>query len=293
MATGGDCNPRGMWAALKATVSKWVEHKDARAGAAIAYYSLFSIGPLIVVAMTVAALVFDRRAVQSEVDASLSNLVGSEGAAGVARLLGGAGTKSQGMFAEIIGIATLLYASIGVVMQFKDAMNTIWEVEPSPRSGRSGTWDFVRTYVVSLAAVLAVGFLLLISMLLTAALSGIGRYVGDLVPVALLQIAGSTVSFGIVCALFITMFKWLPDAEVAWRDVWLGGVGAAALFEIGRFLISFYIGKEGLESKFGGAASIVVVLIWVYYAAQILLFGAEFTHVRYQQRCSGARQGGV
>jgi membrane protein len=138
--------------------------------------------------------------------------------------------------------------------------------------------------VLSLAGLLAVGFLLMISMLLAAGLAAIGKYMGDALPEPLMHALAFTVSFVTTSAMFALIFKWMPDAEVDWQDVLLGAVGTAALFEIGKFVISFYIGKQGLDSTYGASASIVVVLIWVYYSAQILLFGAEFTHARSEQR---------
>jgi membrane protein len=157
----------------------------------------------------------------------------------------------------------------------------VWEVKSTPGTG---VWHFARTYVFSLAGVLAIGFLLLISMLLTAALAAFSKHIGTFLPEVVLQAAGFVVSFAVISLLFALMFKWLPDADVQWRDVWMGAIGTAALFEIGKFLIALYIGKQGLESTYGAAASIVVVLIWVYYTAQIVLLGAEFTNVRARQR---------
>jgi membrane protein len=198
-------------------------------------------------------------------------------------MLTAAGAPSEGAFASIIGTVTLVFAAIGVVVQLKEALNVVWEVKP--KAG-GGIWGFTRSYVLSLAGVLTVGFLLLESMLLTAGLSAFARTFGTLIPESLMQAAAFLVSFTAISALFIMMFKWLPDAVVEWRDVWLGGGGTAALFQIGKFLIGLYIGKQGLESTFGASASIVVVLIWVYYSAQIVLFGAEVTHVRARQRAS-------
>jgi membrane protein len=163
-----------------------------------------------------------------------------------------------------------LFAAIGVVVQLKDALNTVWDVKSPPGKG---VWRFARTYVLSLAGVLALGFLLLISLLLTAALSAVGKYIAPYLPEGALQIAGSAASFPVISVLFAMMFKWLPDTRVEWRDVWLGAILTAALFELGKFVIGVYIGKQGLESTYGAAASIVVVLIWVYYSAQLVLMG--------------------
>jgi membrane protein len=262
-------------------VSQWLAHNDARAGAAIAYYSIFSIGPLIVVAISIAALVFDREGVQNQVIDALRSLLGDAAAKSIGTMLSGAGSKAEGVFAEIIGTVALVYAAINVVVQLKEAINRVWEVQSS---STVGLWGFLRVYVVSLAAVVALGFLLLTSMLLTAALAAAGKYVGTFPPEAFLQAASFGVSFAVIGLLFALMFKWLPDARVAWRAVWLGAIGTAALFEIGKYIIAFYIGKQGLESKYGAAASVVVVLIWVYYSAQIVLLGAELTHARQLQQ---------
>jgi membrane protein len=189
-------------------------------------------------------------------------------------MLAGASKPTEGGLTSLIGLGALLFAAIGVVVQLKDALNTVWEVEESKESG---IWHFLRTYVLSLAAVIAVGFLLLISLLLTAGIAALGKLYASSVPEGLLQPIGFTASFAVVALLFALMFKYLPDADVRWRDVWLGAGVTALLFEVGKFLIGLYIGKQGLESSFGAASSLVVVLIWVYYSAQIVLMGAEFT----------------
>jgi membrane protein len=271
----------GLLAALKEAGGQWMAHKSPKTGAALAYYSIFSMGPLIVVVISIAGLVFQHDGVQREVVDAIKGVVGDQGAEAVGGMLGGAGKPSEGIFATMIGTAALLFAAIGVVAQLKEALNTVWDAEPPKRSG---LWGFVREYVLSFAGVLALGFLLLVSMLLTAALAAIGKFVGGGLPEPVMQALAFAVSFLSISAMFAMLFKWMPDAEVAWRDVLLGAVGTAALFEIGKFAIGFYIGKQGLESTYGASASIVVVLIWVYYSAQILLFGAEFTRARARQR---------
>jgi membrane protein len=267
---------KGIWPLLKDTMSAWSNHKASRLGAALAYYSIFSLGPLMVVAITIAGLVFGADAVRGEVAGQLKGLLGDTGAKGIEAMLAGAGNTEEGIFASAVGIATLVFAATGVVVQLKDALNTVWDVKTAKSSG---VWQFARTYVVSIAGVLSVGFLLLMSLLLTTALAAAGKYLAPYLPEAALQVVGFACSFAIIAVLFAMMFKWLPDTPIGWRDVWLGAVVTAALFEAGKFLIGLYIGKQGLESTFGAAASIVVVLIWVYYSAQILLLGAEFTRV--------------
>ena len=234
----------GLWPAVKAAASDWSAHKSAKAGAAIAYYSIFSIGPLIVVVISIAGLIFGREGVQEEVTHAIRGLLGEEGAQSVNTMLTAAGKPSEGIFASIIGTAALIFAAIGVVVQLKEALNVVWEVKP--KAG-GGIWGFTRNYVLSLAGVLTLGFLLLVSMLLTAGLAAFARTFGSVIPETLMQATGLVVSFAVISVLFAMMFKWLPDAPVEWRDVWLGGITTAALFEIGKFLIGFYIGKQGLE----------------------------------------------
>lgn len=261
---------------IKDTATQWLAHKDARQGAALAYYSIFSLGPVIVIAIAVAGLVFGQEAARGEVSSALSGILGESGALAVNAMLLGASKPHEGILATVIGVGTLLFAAIGVVVQLKDAFNTVWEVD---NSHKSGVWAFIRTYALSLAGVLAVGFLLLISMLMTAALAAVGKYFTAYLSVAPLQLVGFFLSLGIISLLFAMMFKLLPDTSVAWSDVWLGAIITGVLFELGKLAIGLYIGQQGLESTYGAAASIVVVLIWVYYSSQIVLMGAEFTNV--------------
>lgn len=264
------------WNLISETASNWSNHKAGRLGAALAYYSVFSIGPLILIVIAVAGLVFGHDAVRGEVSSELTGLLGQEGSKSIEAMLAGASQPREGLFATIIGIVTLLFAAIGVVVQLKDALNTVWEVSAK---SQSGVWSFVRSYAVSLAGILALGFLLLVSLLVSAALSAAGKIFAAYFPEAIFQVITAAVSFGVISLLFAMMFKWLPDTWVDWGDVWLGAFVTAALFELGKLLIGLYIGKVGLESTFGAAASIVVILLWVYYSAQIVLFGAEFTRV--------------
>jgi membrane protein len=273
-----------MWSLLKDTAASWSNHKASRLGAALAYYSIFSLGPLIVIAVAIAGLTFGQEAVRGEVSAQLRDLLGSAGAQAVNAMLVGASKPMEGALATVLGLGALLFAAVGVVVQLKDALNTVWEVEP-PQA--SGVWQFVRAYMASLAAVLSLGFLLLVSLLLTTALAVGGKYFAAYVPEMAMHALGSILSFGMITLLFAMMFKWLPDTDVAWRDVWLGAAVTAALFEIGKLLIGLYIGKQGLESTYGAAASLVVLLIWVYYSSQLVLMGAEFTRIYAKRRACG------
>src|ERR1700738_2029223 len=264
-----------LWTIAKKAALNWSRHKDARQGAALAYYSVFSIGPVIVIAIAVAGLVFGREAANGQVAASIKGMLGDTGANAVQAMLADAGRPRQGVLASVVGLGALVFAAIGVVVQLKDALNIVWEVNETQAGG---VWQFLRSYVISLAAVLALGFLLLTSMIVTAAVAAFAQHASAYVQEWVLHLVSTLISFSVISILFAMMFKWLPDAAVDWYDVWLGAIVTAALFELGKDAIGFYIGKQGLESTYGAAASIIVVLIWVYYSSQIILMGAEITH---------------
>jgi membrane protein len=264
-----------LWNVAREAAENWSAHKDSRQGAALAYYSVFSIGPLIVIAIAIAGFVFGREAVTGQLALSIQDLVGVTGAKAVQAMLADASRPRDGIFATLLGIGALLFAAIGVVVQLKDALNIVWEVEPTPGSG---LWYYIRSYVLSFAGVLALGFLLLVSLLATTALALVGKYAAGYVDERILHLTNLAVSFAVVTLLFAMMFKWLPDTPIDWYDVWLGAIVTAIFFEIGKLAIGFYIGRQGLESTYGAAASVIIVLIWVYYSSQIILMGAEITH---------------
>jgi membrane protein len=264
-----------LWTVLKEAAENWSKHKDSRQGAALAYYSVFSLGPIIVIAIAVAGFFFGSEAASGQVASSIKDTLGDTGAQAVQSMLADAGRPRQGLFATLLGLGALVFAATGVVVQLKDALNTIWEVSEFP--GR-GIWYFLRAYVVSLAAVLALGFLLVVSLSVTAALAAFGKYVAPHEREWLFHLVTLLTSVAIISLLFAVMFKWLPDAAIDWYDVWLGAIVTAVFFELGKSAIGFYIGKQGLESTYGAAASIIVVLIWVYYSSQIILIGAEITY---------------
>jgi membrane protein len=275
-----------LWSVAKEAAQNWASHKDSRQGAALAYYSVFSIGPLIIIAVAIAGFVFGDDAVNGQVALSIKDMLGDTGARAIQAMLVDAGRPRQGLLASLLGIGALLFAAIGVVVQLKDALNTVWEVQRTPGSG---IWYYVRGYVLSLAVVLALGFLLMISLLVTTALAAVGKYTAGYVDGWALHLTNLVVSFAVITLLFAMMFKWLPDTPVDWRDVWLGAILTTIFFEIGKSAIGLYIGRQGLESTYGAAASIIVVLIWVYYSSQIVLMGAEITHAFANQR--GSKRG--
>jgi membrane protein len=272
-----------LWTVVKEAAGNWSSHKDSRQGAALAYYSVFSLGPIIVIAIAVAGFFFGREAVSGQVASSIKDMLGDTGAKAVQAMLVDAGRPREGIIATLLGLGALLFAAIGVVVQLKDALNTVWEVGETPGHG---IWHFMRSYVASLAAVLALGFLLMVSLVVTAGLAAFGKYAAPFVQEWLLHLISIVVSLSVISLLFAMMFKWLPDAAVDWYDVWLGAILTAVLFELGKSAIGLYIGKQGLESTYGAAASIIVVLIWVYYSSQIILMGAEVTHAFAKHRGS-------
>jgi len=274
-----------VWTLVRSAAWNWSRHRSAKSGAALAYYSVFSIGPVIVIATAIAGLFFGQEAIQGEISFALSDTLGPAGSKAVEAMLAGAKQSGEGLLASILGTATLLFAAMGVVLQLKDALNTVWDVQDKPTRG---IWGFARSYIISLAGVLSVGFLLLVSLCVTTGLAAAGKYWGPSFSESA-QAAGSLISLAVITALFAMMFKWLPDVAIGWEDVWLGALLTALLFEGGKSLIAFYIGRQALDSTFGAAASIIVVLLWVYYTSQILLMGAEFTRAYAEQY--GSRRG--
>jgi len=273
------------WSLLRETATQWSAHKSPTHGAALAYYSVFSLGPLLVIAIAIAGWAFGDDAARGGVTEQLKDLLGPAGAQAVAAMLAAASAPRKGLIAGLVGIATLLIAATAVVRELKDAMNTIWEVD---ETGEGGVLSFAKSYLWSIAIVISVGFLLLVSLVITAAIAAFGMQVRGLVPEGALHAIVLAISFVVTTGIFALMFRWLPDAAVRWKDVWLGAALTAVLFEAGKLAIGFYIGRLGLESTYGAAASLVVVLIWIYYNAQILLFGAEFTHVFARRWAAGA-----
>jgi membrane protein len=265
-----------VWVLIKEAYQQWSQDKAARLGAALAYYAVFSLGPLLIVVTAIAGLVFGGDAVRSEVTGTLRSLLGETGAAGVASMLAQASRPTEGSIALIAGSVTLLFGAVGVVVQLKDALNAIWNVDTGKRSG---VWAFLRMYVVSTAAVLALAFLLLVSLVISAAVSALSSLLLSAIGETIVQLFTYGLNFALMTVLFAMMFKWLPDVRIAWRDVLIGALITAMLFTIGRFAIGLYLGNMKAESAFGASAWLVAVLVWVYYTAQIVFMGAEFTKV--------------
>jgi membrane protein len=275
---------------LRETVADWSEDGAPQLAAALSYYTIFSLAPLLVVIISVAGLVFGREAVQGELVSQIEGLVGRQGGQAIEKLIGHAYQPAKGVIAAVIGMAVLLLGATGVLIQLQNSLNTIWEVTPPPRSG---VWAFVRTRLLSFVFVLGIGFLLLVSLVISATLNAIQGFASGMIPggETLWLVVNFAVSIALVSLLFALMFKFLPDTSVAWSDVWVGAVMTALLFTIGKFLVGLYLGRAAVGSAYGAAGSLVIILVWVYYSAQILFFGAELTQV--YARKLGSRIGGT
>lgn len=263
---------------IKKSVLAWVDDYAPSMGAAIAYYTLFSIAPLLIIVIAVAGLVFGPEAAQGAIVAQLQGLIGKEGAIAVQALLKSVNEPTQSVIATVISSITLVIGATTVVAELQSALDRIWRV---PAPAESGIWTLLRTRLLSFGLVLGLGFLLLVSLVVSAALAAFGKWWSGLSggEEALLQALNFIISFAITTGLFAMIYKFMPRARIDWRDVWIGATVTALLFEIGKFLIGLYLGKSSAASGFGAAGSLVVLLLWVYFSAQIFLLGAEFTWV--------------
>jgi membrane protein len=264
-------------ALLKETAAHWMEDNALRLSAALAYYSIFSIAPLLVLAVGLAGWLLGEKAVSGHLSDELQGLMGYQASQAMQTMIASASKPSQSLTATIVGLVTLLVGASGVFGQLKDALNTIWEVRPKPGLGIRA---FVRERLLTFGMVLVIGFLLLVSLLLSSMLSALTHWMKVLLHLPdWLGGAGLIASFAVVTLLFALIFKVLPDVKIAWKHVWIGAATTAFFFEIGKFGLAFYLGRESTTSSFGSAGSVVLLLLWVYYASCILLFGAEFTKV--------------
>jgi membrane protein len=277
---------RGAWEIVRAAASDWVEDKAAQMGAALAFYSVLSLAPLVVIALAIVSLVLpDTKTATAQFLSQVESMVGAEGAKAIQGMLDNSQEQKSGVLASILGVITLLFGASGVFGQLQEAMNTVWDVPPKKGGG---IWGMIRSRFLSFAMVLGTGFLLLISLLLSAFIAGLGQQIGQWWPALepLSHLANEVATFLVMTLLFAMMFKLLPDTKVAWRDVWIGALITAALFAVGKLLIGLYLGKSAVGSAYGAAGSLVVLLVWIYYSAQILFFGAELTHAYAERRGS-------
>jgi membrane protein len=264
---------------FKTTINDWINDKVPAMGAALAYYTVFSVAPFLLIVISVASLILGEVGARQAIVAQIEQTVGHAVAVAIGQLLEHAATPRDATIATVVGVVVLLFGASGVFVQLQDSLNTIWKVVPKPGRGFLG---FVRDRILSFAVVLGTGCLLLVSLVLSAALAALTRVVAaDALPggVAFWGAVNEVTSFVVVTLLFALIYKALPDAKIRWRFVWAGAALTSVLFTIGKALIGYYIGQSGTVTPFGAAGSLVVILVWVYYSSQIILFGAEFTRV--------------
>jgi len=263
---------------FKAAFAEWSEDKASRLAAALSYYSAISLAPLLIVLLSIAGLVFGREAASGHIAGQVQGLVGQDRAQVIEDIIANANKPATGVVSGVVGTIILLLGAAGVFGALQDGLNTVWEVEPKPGRGVVG---ILKDRFLSLTMVLGVGFLLLVSLVLSAALALLGKYFAGVLPLhpLVLEVMNFVLSFGVITLLFALMFKILPDVEIAWSDVWIGAAITALLFTIGKVLIGLYLGRSTIGTTYGAAGSLVVILIWIYYSAQILFFGAELTQV--------------
>ncbi len=276
------------WRLLKVAFAGWWNDRAMSLGASIAFFTVFSLAPMLLAAIAVAGLAFGREAAQGAIVAELGGMIGTNEASFLETMIASAGNVGSGIIGTSVGIVTFLLLVTGAVVELQDDLNIIWKAKP-PAS--YGVLDFIRTRLVSFALVLGIGFLLLVSLVIDTGLTAIGSYLeatfsGSTV---ILRFLNSLVSFAVATLLFAMMFKLLPAVDIQWSDVWTGSLVTALLFTVGKLLIGYYLGKSNVASSYGAAASIITILLWIYYSSLILLFGAEFTKAYAESR--GSRSG--
>jgi membrane protein len=266
---------------LGESFTEWSRHKGARLGAALAFYTLLSLTPLLLVVISVAGLVFGQKAAESQIVWQIQDLVGRQGASGIQAILGGTRNTTHGVIATAIGLLTLLFGSSGVLVELRDALNTIWELSPTQTAGLGSIVQMLKERLFSFALVLAIGFLLLVSLVVNAWIAALGTFSARFLPMPEVFLHGvnTLVSFLVITGLFAAIYKIMPDVRIEWRDVLLGAAVTSLLFTLGKLLIGLYLGKASFASTYGAAASVVVLIVWVYYSGQIFFLGAEFTKI--------------
>jgi membrane protein len=277
--------PSALWWVMKRALAGWWDDNVPRLGASLAYYTLFALSPVLLVATAIAGLVFGPDAVRGEIVGQIQGLVGRQGAEAVQAMLENAARPSSSIPATIIGLVTLFLGATGAFLELQTALNAIWRVKPRPGAN---VRDFVVQRLISFGLVVGVGFLLLVSLLVSAALAALSRYLGRIFPAltAFWEAGNVLVSLFVITLLFAMVYKILPDVRLRWRDVWIGALVTAGFFSIGKQLIGLYLGTSSVASSYGAAGSVVVLLVWVYYSAQVVLLGAEFTRF-YVERFRG------
>jgi membrane protein len=267
-----------LWGVARDTVSEWIKHNASSLGAALSFYTLFSIAPILVIAMAVAGSIFGAQVAESRVLDQMQDLLGEAGAAAVQSLLSSAHQSGLKGVAAAIGIVTLLIGATSVFGELQNTLDYIWK---SPQKDQVAWWRILRSRILSVGLILGVGFLLMVSLLVSAALAAVGAWFGTFMVQwsIILPALDLVLSLALTTVLFAMIYKYVPREDIGWGDVWIGGVVTACLFSVGKLLIGLYLGRSSLSSAYGAAGSIMVLLLWIYYSAQIFLLGAEFTHV--------------
>jgi membrane protein len=267
------------WQLLKHAGQAWLDDYAPSMGAALAYYTVFSLAPLLLIVIAIAGLVFGADAARGEIFGQLRGLMGDDAAKGIEALLASVSKPSEGITATVIGVGVLVVGATTVFGELQDALDRIWRAPARDKS--SGLWSLLRSRLLSFGMVFGIAFLLMVSLLLGAGMAALGKWWGGMFGgwALLAQLANAVLSFGLTTAVFAFIYKLMPRVKVQWHDVWLGATVTALMFTVGKTLIGLYIGKTGIASGFGAAGSVVIVLVWVYYSAQVFLMGAEFTWV--------------
>jgi membrane protein len=276
---------------VRQTLAAWVSHDASSMGAALAFYTLFAIAPILIIAMGLADALIGENMARAHVLQQMRALIGDTGAAAVRTLLASVHYRQRSGFAAVVGILTLLVGATSVFGELQSALNRIWHTPARARS--EGWWHFLCTRAVSFALILGVGLLLLVSLIASAALAAFGSWLESFLPgwKLILSLLDLALGFGLATLLFAMIFKYVPREKITWGDVWIGGLVTACLFTLGKLLIGAYLGRTAFASAYGAAGSLIVLLLWVYYSAQIFLLGAEFTCIFAYQRGSRRTRG--
>ncbi len=268
-----------VWEIARASVNSWLDHKASSLGAALAYYTLFSIAPILVIAVAVAGYVFGSQTAENEVLSQMQGLLGDAGAAALRNLLTSAQQSEARGLAAVVSVVTLLIGATSVFGELQNTLDQIWGTPA--RDQTVAWWRLLRSRLLSVGLILGVGFLLLVSLLASAALAGLGTWLSSYMMHwnVVLPALDLFLSVALATLLFAMIYKYVPRESIAWSDVWVGGFVTAVLFTVGKILIGLYLGRSSISSAYGAAGSVMVLLLWIYYSAQIFLLGAEFTHV--------------
>jgi membrane protein len=267
---------KAIWSLMWDAANGWLDHRASRTGAALAFYTVFSLAPVLTLSIAIAGFVFGEAAARGEIVGQIGDLVGPQGAQLVQSVLQNASRPGAGFIATVVSIVTLILGANTALAELKAGLDQTWNVPPEKRTG---FWYSIRTRLLSVGLILSLGFLLLVSLVISAALTALENFSrGEMLINTVLTWINFLFAFVLVATLFATIYKVLPSVKIAWRDVTIGSLVTAILFTAGKFAIGAYIGNSGLASSYGAAGSVVLILIWVYYSAQILLYGAEFTH---------------